>query len=42
MMDDDMDNADKTNLNALIAVAQNYLETEGGDEKLQQLANFIQ
>jgi patatin-like phospholipase/acyl hydrolase len=39
---DDMDNADKTNLNALIAVAQNYLETGGGEEKLQQLVKFIQ
>ena len=38
---DDMDNADKTNLNALIAVGQNYLTTQGGEQKLGQLAAVL-
>jgi len=39
---DDMDNSDRTNLNALIAVAQNYLATRGGEQKLGQLVNALQ
>ena len=38
---DDMDNANKTNLNALIAVAENYLTTGGGEQQLQQLAKML-
>jgi len=38
----DMDNSERTNLNALIAVAQNYLTTQGGEQKLGQLVNALQ
>lgn len=38
---DDMDNANKTNLNALIAVAENYLTTQGGEQQLQKLAKML-
>jgi len=38
---DDMDNAGQTNLNALIAVAQNYMATQGGEQKLEQLAGLL-
>lgn len=38
---DDMDNADKPNLNALIAVGENYLSTQGGEQKLEQLVTAL-
>lgn len=38
---DDMDNADKANLNALVAVGQNYLTTQGGEQKLGQLVTAL-
>lgn len=38
---DDMDNAERSNLNALIAVAQNYLLTQGGERSLTQLVNVL-
>ena len=39
---DDMDNAEQTNLNALIAVAENHLTTQGGEQQLLQLVSELQ
>lgn len=38
---DDMDAADATNINALIARAEHYLRHEGGAEKIAQLAGML-
>jgi len=38
---DDMDNADATNLNALVSVANDWLDTQGGMKQVEKLAELL-
>ena len=38
---DDMDNADKTNLKALLVIANRFLNDEEGDKQLERLVKCI-